>query len=257
MRRPALAQVDLDGVGFHAPLRRARRRSRARTGRARPCGQHAADLHGLAGDRRGVARGRPGSGSRGRSGRSARRASGRGSRASRPRRSGVTRICTLGLRTSSPTMRSSTMPPPSRRASPGRRRRRSRVLELHRLAPPARARALVAAPGRRQLAQVDDRVARARTTPSLSLTMAPATAGRAARRRSSAVDDVVDGVQVLAPNGCGPRPRRRAAGNPSWCPRGKSRGSAAYIGMPSSEREVTLARRRVVGDEVRARRGRE
>ena len=112
VRRASLAEVDLDGMGLpRTPWRTTTKSTREATEHAL-VGEHPADRLGLVRDRRRTP-GRPGTGRRGTTWPDGppRIWSWVERTSSSP--SGVTVICTLGLRTSSPTMRSSTMPPAS------------------------------------------------------------------------------------------------------------------------------------------------
>ena len=254
MRRAALAQVDLDGVGLPRPPVRARHDEVERE-----AAEHAllretlADLRRLAADGRRRTPRRPGTGSRGSSGRSGRRASGRGSRAARPSPSGVTRSCTLGLRISSASMRSSTMPCCS--ASFSRKTAYARLWSSKRHARAGAARTASRSPA----APAGGRPTRSRLalpvpdTPSFSLittrlsrrALARACATIASTRSSSV-------ARSSRPSGCGTpssRNRRRAL---LFVPRSTRRGSQPYIGMPEPQRQLAVGPGRREGHEVRA-----
>ena len=217
VRRAALAQVDLDGV---------RRPSAARLAHDDEVDREApedafareplADLRRLDGDQPGVREVGGEHGSRGSSARSGRRGAGRASRGSRPRRAASRGAGRSGCAAPTPVMRSSTMPPP---AASVRRYSATSVLRLSSSScsdAGAQGRRLVGGAGSGQPAQVDDRVAPARHA---VVVLDDRLRDRGLRRAHplQRLDHAVDVGDVLPARAGGPRrPRRTAAGSPSW-----------------------------------------
>ena len=189
----------------------------------------------------------------------ARRAAGRGSTAARPRPVGVTRSCTLGLRSSTPGDPLLDDPAVARRAW---RRTRRTARPGTRSAMPLAPRSgscgpLVRRPGRRQVPQVDERVARARDA-LVELDDAPRVtvgrvrpqlgAARRRRRRSS--------CRSSKPSGWRTPSSAKSRRQPVLVPSGEQPRIGAVHRDAEGQRDVALERRRVVRHEVRARRGR-